>query len=172
MNKIISSKLIPIGKVVKAHGIKGELKFFLYNKKSNLLLKKIKIWFNIEDAFKSFSLRSTKGLNGEIVKLNTINNRVEANSLKGKEFFVSRDDFPQIDKGNFYLNDIINFSVYNKEKKIGFIADVLSLPAGNVIEINIKGKNILIPMVDEYLTFFDFDKKMVIMKNIKELITL
>ena len=75
MSKRLLSKLIPIGKVVKVHGIKGELKFFLYNKKSNLLLiKKIKIWFEIENEFESFSLKSSKGLNGEIVKLNNIFN--------------------------------------------------------------------------------------------------
>ena len=173
MSKRLPSKLITIGKVVKVHGIKGELKFFLYNKKSNLLLiKKIKIWFEIENEFESFSLKSSKGLNGEIVKLNNINDRDKANSLKGKEFFVSRNDFPDVEKGNFYLNDIINFFVYYKKKEIGCISEILSLPTGNVIEVNVKGKDILIPMDDRYIEFFDFDKKKVVMKNIKELINL
>ena len=32
--------------------------------------------------------------------------------------------------------------------------------------------NVLIPMVDKYIEFFDFDKKIIAMKNIKELINL
>ena len=172
MSKSLLSKLIPVGKVAKAHGIKGELKFFLYNSKSILLLKEIQIWFKIDDKFKSFTLVSHRGTNGEIVRLNKVNDRNEANLLKGKEFFVSRNDFPNVEKGNFYLNDIINFIIFFKKKEIGFVSDVLTLPAGNVVEVNIKGKDVLIPMVDKYIEFFDFDKKIIAMKNIKELINL
>ena len=166
------SKLISVGRAIKAHGIKGELKFFLYNSESDILINKKNIWFEIENEFVSFSLISSKGINGEIVKLNKVNNRDEANLLKGKEFFVLRKDFPNLEDGNFYLNDIINFVVYYKEEKIGFISDILSLPAGDIMEINTKGKDILIPMLDQYLKFFDFDKKIVELKNVKELLNL
>ena len=170
MNK--SFKLVSIGRVVKAHGIKGELKFFLYNNDSTLLLSNLKIWFKIKNKFDSFNLVFSKGINGEIVKLDKINDRNEAELLKGKEFFVSRDDFPEPGKENFYLNDIINFVVWYNGKEIGLISEVLPLPSGNMIELNIDGKDVLIPMIDEYVKFFDFDKKMVILKNIKELMNL
>ena len=167
-----SLNLIPVGKVLKAHGIKGELKFFLYNCKSNLLLKKIKIWFENEGQLESFNLISSRGSNGEIVKLKKINNRDEAELFKGKQFFVNRSDFPEVEDGNFYLNDVIDFKVVYEGKEIGLISDVFSLPSGNMIEIGINGKDFLIPMIDEYLELFDFDKKMVVLKNIKDLINL
>ena len=164
--------LVPIGRVLKAHGIKGELKFFLYNRKSTLLLKKIKVWFENAGKLESFNLISSRGSNGEIVRLEKIDNRDEAELFKGKQFFINRSDFPEIEEGNFYLNDVINFKVVCEGEEIGFISDVFSLPSGNMIEIGIDEKKSLIPMIDEYLELFDFDNKMVVLKNIKDLINL
>ena len=172
MSKFILSKLVPFGKVSKAHGVKGELKFFLYNKESDFLLKKNKIWFKVDNKFKQFNIEFTKGINGEIVKLKSINDKNNADFFKGKEFFVLREDFPKLEKGSFYLNDIIDFKVYNKELKIGKISDILNLPSGNIIEIKSEKKCILVPMVDKYIELFDFNNKSVIMKDIEELINL
>ena len=46
------------------------------------------------------------------------------------------------------------------------------MPGGNVMGINCNEKEVLVPMVDEYIEFFDFEKKIVVLKNIKELIEL
>ncbi len=172
MSKSISSKLISIGKVAKAHGVRGELKFFLYNKESDLLLKKIDIWFKINNEFESYIIEFTKGLNGEIVKLKSVDDRNSADLFKGKEFFVLRKDFPQLDEGSFYLNDIIGYKAYNDKLEIGKISDILNVPSGNIIEIKLEKKRILVPMVDKYIELFDFKNKSVIMKDIEELIDL
>ena len=38
--------------------------------------------------------------------------------------------------------------------------------------INCDGKEILVPMVEKYIKFFDFENRIVILKNIKEFIEL
>ena len=172
MSKSISTKLIPIGRVSKVHGVRGDLKLFVYNKESNLLKSKINIWFKFEKEFKPFNIESNKGLNGEIVKLKSVSDRNSADLFKGKEFFVLRKDFPELEDGSFYLNDVIDFKVYNNMLEIGKISDILNLPSGNIIEIKSKNKYILIPMVDKYIELFDFKKKTVIMKDIEDLINL
>ena len=40
--------LIPIGKIVKPHGIKGQIKLKLYNEKSSLLVKDTIVWLKKE----------------------------------------------------------------------------------------------------------------------------
>jgi len=172
LSKLIPQKLIPFGKFIKPHGIKGELKLLLYNKDSNILSNKIKIWVNLNDELYYYSVESIKGTKDLIVKFSQINDRDQANLLSGQEFFISRENFPDLDKRNFYLVDIIKFKVFDEKKEIGFISDILSLPGGNVIEINFKKKMILVPMVDKYIKFFDFDNKIIIMKNINEFIKL
>ena len=101
-----------------------------------------------------------------------INSRDDATSLSNKEFFIFRSDFPDIESDNFYINDIINFKVLESDKDLGYIYDVFSLPGGQVMGISYKGKEVLIPMVDKYIQFFDFEKKIVVLKNIKEFMEL
>ena len=172
MSKEKYSNFIPFGKIIKPHGIKGELKFFIYNKDSNILKDKINIWINMNDQFTSFELSSIRGDESKIVKLEKINSRDEATSLSNKEFFIFRNDFPDIESDNFYINDIINFKVLESDKDLGYIYDVFSLPGGQVMGISYKGKEVLIPMVDKYIQFFDFEKKIVVLKNIKEFMEL
>ena len=164
-------KLVSVGKVVKPHGIKGDLKFFLYNKDSNILSYDIKVWFEIDKIFKSFSLVSSKG-SGKIFKLESINSRNDAELLRGKEFFVLRSDLPDLEDGNFYLNDIINFVLFNEVNEVGLILDVLLLPSANYILVSYNNKDVLIPVLEEYIKFFDFDEKKVIMKNIEGFLNL
>lgn len=171
MNNSSDNKLVSVGKVVKPHGIKGELKFFLYNEDSNILSLDIKIWFKINSLLKSFNLLGSKG-SGKIFKLESINNRNDAELLRGKEFFVYRKDLPDLDTGNFYLNDIISFKLFNDEEEIGLILDVLLLPSANYILVNYNNKEILVPVLDEYVKFFDFDEQIVIMKNIEGFLNL
>lgn len=171
MNNSSDNKLVSVGKVVKPHGIKGELKFLLYNDDSNILSLDIKIWFRINSLLKSFNLIGSKGL-GKIFKLESINNRNDAELLRGKEFFVYRKDLPVLDADNFYLNDIIGFKLFNEEEEIGLILDVLLLPSANYILVNYSNKEILVPVLDEYIKFFDFDEQIVIMKNIEGFLNL
>ena len=77
--------------------------------------------------------------------------RNDARSLSNKEFFISREDFPDIESDNFYINDIINFKVLDGDNELGFIYDIFSLPGGNVMGINCYGKEILVPMVEKYI---------------------
>ena len=172
MNKKQHPEFIPFGKLVKPHGIKGELKLFLYNKDSQVLKQKINIWIDKEECLTSFKLLSIRGNEFKIVKLDKINSRNDARSLSNKEFFISREDFPDIESDNFYINDIINFKVLDGGNELGFIYDIFSLPGGNVMGINCDGKEILVPMVEKYIKFFDFENRIVILKNIKEFIEL
>ncbi len=166
------TNFIPCGKLVKPHGIKGELKLFIYNKDSNILKNKINIWIKNNDEFSSFNIRYIKGENSKIVKLDKVDNRNDAELISKKEFFILRSDFPKIESDNFYINDVINFKVLENGNKLGYIYDIFTLPGGNVLGIKFNQKEILIPMIDKYIEFFDFDKKIVILKNIKEFLEL
>ena len=168
MNKLIPQDLIPLGKVIKPHGIKGELKLLLYNKNSNILSKMLNIWIRHDETFDYYNLEFVKGIKDIIVKFSQVDDRDVASLLSGREFFVSRSEFPDIDKENFYLVDIIKFKVFDGTEEIGFISDVLFLPGGNILEINYKGNMILVPMVDKYIEFFDFDEKKITVNGIQE----
>ena len=152
-------------------GIIFSIPSILYNEDSTLLSLDVSIWFKIKNSFKSYNLLNSKGL-GKIFRLESVNNRNDAELLRDKEFFLLRDDLPDLDDGNFYLNDIINFKLFNGEEELGLILDVLLLPSSDYILVNYNNKEVLIPMLEKYIKFFDFDEKIVIMKNIEGFLNL
>ena len=112
--------LVSLGKVIKPHGIKGELKVFLYNNESSIFAKGLRIWFisNLNQ-YKLYKLNSIRGsIDNKIIKLDDIINIDMAQSLVKKEIFVSRSDFEPLDnKNDYYLNDLIGLKVLDEFDK-------------------------------------------------------
>ena len=60
-NNKFPKDLIPLGKILKPKGLKGELKAFLYNEESEILIPGIKIWLDNNNSFDSFKLLNIRG---------------------------------------------------------------------------------------------------------------
>ena len=174
MNKKVPEKLIPVGKIIKSHGIKGELKVSIYNKNSETLVNGLIVWFNFDNKFKNYQIKYVRGLiKNTIVKLNQIENIDQIGFLISKEVFVSRNDFPAVSGNNYYLSDLIGMKILDKnERSLGIVIDVLNLPAHDVILIEYKGKEVMIPNVDDFIKLFDFKNNIIRVKNIKTLFEL
>jgi len=117
-------KFIPFGKVLKSHGVHGELKFFLYNENSTILVNGVLIWIHLNNDFIPYKIISIRGDKNKIVKLENIDSKDDSILFFHKEFFISRDEFPDIKSDNFYLNDIIGFKVISENMDKGYIYDI------------------------------------------------
>ena len=162
---LVPSDLLPIGVVSKGKGLKGELKVFLYNEDSESLNSNSNIWINLNGSYKSFKLiYISPGKNNRIIKLEGIDSRDLSEDLKNKKIYISRKDFP--DSKDFYLIDIINFKVFDIDNNnLGIVIDVINLPTNNSLLIKYNNKEIMIPIIDDFIELFDFRNKEVIVKN-------
>ena len=98
---------------------------------------------------------------------------VVADFSKEKRIFVSRNDFPNLDEGCFYFNDFIGSKIIDKENNIfGRVVDIMMFPANEVLLVEYKNKEIMIPVVDDFVELFDFENNIIKVKNIKSLIEL
>ena len=113
------NKKIPLGEILKPHGIKGELKILFYNEESKSLQKDQKVFlespqkniieYKIERIFYSFRKNRIK-----FFDINTID---EADDLRGCIVNVDRHDLPKI-------NDTLRFdSKRNIKLKINKIQE-------------------------------------------------
>ena len=166
MNK---DKLIPVGSLVKHHGLRGELKVFLYNEDSKTLVKGLPIWIENDDNFTSYNLENVRGSkNNLIIKFEEINSREKSQFLLKKEIYVSRNDFPDLDEG-FYLNDIIGFKIMGEDNQnYGYLKDILVLTGNEILVVDYDGKEILVPNVENFVKLFDFDEKIIIVSNFEQ----
>tara|TARA_X000001036_G_C20676510_1_gene804395 strand:- start:2132 stop:2668 length:537 start_codon:yes stop_codon:yes gene_type:complete len=176
LNKI-PDDLVPLGKIIKPHGIKGQVKFKPYNENSILLKKDMSVWLkndkNNSLSFKFFKIISISYNSLQsIVKLDRVNDRNKAIELRNFILHVSRKSFPEIDKDNIYFVDLIGCEVYDtNERFIGIAKDVAHMPGGHdVIILELNSKEFMVPINDYLLKLFDIEKKYVMIDVIDGLV--
>ena len=162
--------LVPLGKVIKSHGLKGELKVFLYNNESSIFTEGLKLWFRSNrNKYDFYSLKSIRGsMNNKIIKLDKIFDIDNIQSLVKKEIFVSRSDFiPLGNKKDYYLNDLIGLSVLDEsDNACGVIIDIVTTAANDIIVVKYNNKEFMVPVIDEFIKLFDFENKIIKINNI------
>ena len=161
--------LIPLGKIVKPHGVKGLIKFKPYNQNSSILSDDMIVWFNKEENnldFKFFKISSiTYNALHPIIKLYEVNDRNGALKLRDNILHVSRSLFPDIKKNdNIYFVDLIVCKIYDKYKKfIGVAKDIVHFPGNNhVIVVNFESKEFMIPINNDLMELFDVNEKYIV----------
>ena len=158
--EIIPKDLIAIADIVKPKGLKGELKVFLYNKKSKTLKKNINVWIELDaDNYQSlvveYLLSSGKY---EIIKFERIDSRNESECFSNGRIYVSRADFDLVDLIGFMVKDEFGL-------EYGEVRDIINLPTNDSLIFFYKEKEIMIPISDDFIELFDFKHKVVIVKN-------
>lgn len=123
--------MIEILRVTAAFGIKGAVRVFLYTDDINHYEK---IYDRGGNEFR-FKLLNQKG-DAAVIKLDSVDDRNEAEKLKGAVFYVKKEDLPELDSDQFFICDLIGQKVAVIGKDIDLkIIDVKNFGAGDLIEI-------------------------------------
>ena len=169
--------LIPLGKIVKPHGINGQIKFKPYNQNSSILAKNMMVWLKLKDNndldFKFFKISSISYNSlHPIIKLDQINDRNEAIKLRDYILHVSRSSFPNITNDDIYIVDLIGCKVYDLDKKfIGMAKDIAHFPNNNhVMVVEYESKEFMIPINNDLVKLFDVEEKYIVIDVVDGLV--
>ena len=168
--------LIPVGKIIKPYGIKGEVKFKPYNENSDLLIQDSIVWLKQENNqsldFKFFKISSIN-YNSlfPTIQFNEINDRDKALEFRDYIVYVSRSIFPK-DKNEIYFVDFIGCNIYDNNKSfIGIVKDIVHFKGNNHnMIIQNESKEFMIPVRNDLIKLFDVDEKYIIIEIIDGLI--
>ncbi len=161
MNK---SLLVAIGKVTKAHGVRGALKVFPYGETFDELDAGDKL-FSIESGEqRQFTLASLRAQNRAwIVEFEEISGRDQAEALTGKDIFIDSKRLPRLPQGEYYHFQLIGLSVETKEgRPLGTLSAVLETGSNDVYVVEGGGKEVLIPAVEGVVSEVDLPNGKVI----------
>lgn len=152
--------LIELGKISDAHGLKGELKIFPFNRDTSQLESLKSLIIDKKD----YKILNIKYLNNHfVVLLENISSREEAESFKNKSFYTYRFQLPDLDQDTYYMFDIIGCQVYDKNGLIGFVEDIIETKNNDVYVINgHEGpykKEILLPALKSVIKKIDIKNK-------------
>lgn len=126
--------LFKIGKIQKAHGLKGALKVYPYAKERASGLSQ-GVYF-IDG--KPFNLEWSGRIGSNLtVKFAEINDRNEADLFAGKEIEIDEKGLIPLNKDEYYIHEIIGCEVFDSEGvSLGKVEEVMHAPAGDVIDVD------------------------------------
>lgn len=125
---------ILVGKIVAPQGVRGEVRIQTYS--------------DTPMDFQKFNVQSTKFKDGDfkfvravpnssviIAKIRGFDDRNAAETLRGTELFIGRDDLPKLNENEYYQTDLIGLSVNQRGNIIGRVACIQNFGAGDILEL-------------------------------------
>ena len=154
--------LIPIGKVVGAHGLKGYLKIASYAESAasfspgqQLVLRrkgKPVVTLGIESA------RPHK--RGILLALQGIASVDEAKEWIGYQLCISRTSLPEPEEGAYYWDQIIGLEVLTvDDRHLGRVAAIFPTGSNDVYVVRDADKEVLVPAIDTVVVKIDLIRK-------------
>lgn len=151
--------MITIGEIVKAQGIKGELKI---NPLTNDVARFRKLKEVVVNGHTYKVVSSRVAPNGVFIMLEGVTDRNTAETMIGKNLEVSRDNAVKLKKGEYFIVDIIGSDVTCDGQHIGTLTEVLQNGSADVYVVKAdNGKEIMFPALKAVLRNVDVDNKVI-----------
>jgi 16S rRNA processing protein RimM len=155
-----------IGKLVAVHGLKGEL-LLKHELGKKTTLKGLAAIFIEEkkNSFLPWFIESVKIKSEEeiFLKLEGIDTREKAMSLNQKQIWLPEEDFKKF-VAKTAPAGLLGYTIINEGESLGEILELVEQPHQLLCRIDIKGKEVLIPLHEESLKKVDHKKKQVIVE--------
>lgn len=150
-----------IGYVLKPHGLKGAVHILLdvddpakYNNMESVIVK-------IDGNLVPFFI-STIQINGKkgIIHFEEVNSLDEANALKSCLLLLPISALPKLAQNQFYYHDVIGFTIVDQNHgSLGVIENIITGGNQDLICMEYRGKEILIPIVDDIVSHASHETK-------------
>jgi 16S rRNA processing protein RimM len=158
-----SSALIQLGFVGAPYGVRGWVKLRSHTDPPERLLEHRNLMLGRDSAWQSYRIEASGRSGGALtVKLAGVEDRDQAQALRGARICVPRSELPPRDDRDFYRADLIGCEVVNLEGTgLGRVQNFMETPA-QVLMVVRGAKDVLIPAVPQYLRRVDLQARRVV----------
>jgi 16S rRNA processing protein RimM len=160
---MIADPPLPIGKVVKAHGLKGHLKVIAYGETLSSLSAGEMITVCLPDG-SSLPLTTVEvrpHQKGFLLLSHEINTVEEARSLVGAELCVPESRLPPTAPDEFYWYQLIGLEVVSTDgQKLGTLQEIIETGSNDVYVVRQGDEEILIPAIEEVVREVDLQRRL------------
>lgn len=157
-----------LGKIAKKFSFKGEVLCYLDTDEPELYQNLESVFVQMNGNLVPFfiehsSLHKDKFLR---TKFEEVDSEAEAENLLGSELYLPLAMLPKLDGNQFYYHEIIGFKVIDQRLgDIGTIHSIIENTAQPLFEIYKAEKQILVPMIDDFIVEVNRSKKEIIMNT-------
>ncbi len=153
--------LLPIGRVVKPHGVKGKIKVDYFGEDLNRFPLYRQVFIkNHEGRLQTYEiLEAVPQPPRLILRLKGIERIEEVEPLVGREILIEKRSLPDLQEGEYYWFDILGIEVETPEgRRIGRVKKIFPTGANDVYVIEGKRKEIFLPATEEVIQSIDIKK--------------
>ena len=159
-------ELIPIGKVWKVRGKRGEVTVAPAPGGAELFAPRKKLFLAGEEGKTLQIERCQEHKRRLILKFAGYNSIEEVSKLVGKTLFISKEDLPSLPPDEYYRFQLIGMRVVDETGKvIGKVVNIIEVRGGTDILVVAEGeKEYLIPAVKSYFVKIDLKNSLLVSK--------
>lgn len=134
---------VPVGKIVGAHGVKGNIKVYSYAESLSVFKPgSLILLINPKGFEKNYKIQWVKP-HGKLalLALKGVENRNSVETLIGSVFFIERANLPEPEDGSYYWLDIIGMSVFTTDDEyIGLVESIIPTGSNDVFVVRNPNK--------------------------------
>ena len=161
------TKLVLLGTISSAHGVRGEVKIRTFLEDIKLLEKAPLLDKNGGELF---SLRVTGVLKDSVIaKIDGTHDKNAADKLKNTELFAPSSILPEKEDDEFYYGELIGLAVQSRDgKKLGIVKEILNFGAGDILQIiSESGEEDLLPFSENWVENIDISAGIITIKPVE-----
>ncbi len=151
--------LVNIGTVTGTHHLLGSVKINSIFEETDLIIGE-KVLLEKDGKRKILTIKNIRKLNEKklLADFEEIQNIEAAKELNGFQIKIRRELLPEKREDEFYIKDLLGVEAFSGNEKIGDIVDVMETAAHNILIIEdvLNKKEIMVPLVDEFVKKIDF----------------
>jgi 16S rRNA processing protein RimM len=153
-----SDTLIPVGKIIGTHGIKGLLKVFSFSGNRDSLEAAGSITLKSPDG--SLQEHAVAHLSGQgvklLIELKGLDNINQVLHLVGSEICLRRSQLPETEEDEYYWCDLMGLSVATVDGiELGTITDIFETGSSDIYVVSDGTHEYLIPAIADVISSVD-----------------
>ncbi|MEM6961389.1 MAG: ribosome maturation factor RimM [Myxococcota bacterium] len=164
--------LVALAVVGRPHGIAGEVRVHRYNDSSHLIeeLSEVRLRSPNGEARTVAIQLCRPGPKFHRCAFEGVNDRNEAEALRGLELCVLRETLPELADDEYYFVDLAGLAVVNSEgKTLGRVIRALQFPSIDCLEVDLEHGVVEVPMVEPWLVDVQLGRRMVLVGDLSDL---
>lgn len=172
-----------IGRILKAHGIKGEVTFAAAGDDPGSLRPGLVVFLSDQgggvgaetgveagagtrgevdaaSGYDSLTVRAARtGYRSWLLSFNEVADRDAAELLAGRPLFIEEESLPPLPAGEYYQFQLVGRVVTRSDgNELGRVSRVIDMPGHDLLEVRGAGGEFLVPMRREFVEWIDLER--------------
>jgi 16S rRNA processing protein RimM len=158
---------LEIGRVLRPHGLRGEVRVQLHWERSQALFETKSVWLVLPRGQQQFTVEAArKATKGVLLKLAGIDDRDAADTLRDATVLAERLALPPLEPDEYYLSDLVGATVLAPDGRVGIVDGVEVHPTVDSLVIRTDGgERLQQPLLEPFVERIDVDAGEVVLRS-------